>query len=115
MKYKLTILLVIISASMLISCKGGKTEAGTDSTAVESAGTDETAVAAVAEPAYDLKALAEALEGCTSLENFKNGVAALKKDGEWLYVDRMGRFVDPVEEPEETESAELKALLQMHE
>ena len=114
-KYKLIILLVIISASMLISCKGGKTEAGTDSSVVEAAGTDETAVAAVAEPAYDLKALAEALEGCTSLENFKNGVAALKKDGAWLYVDKMGRFVDPVEEPEETESAELKALLQQHE
>lgn len=114
MKYKLTILLVIISASMLISCKGGKTEAGTDSTAVEAAGTDET-VAAAAEPVYDLKALAEALEGCTNLENFKNGVAALKKDGAWLYVDKMGRFVDPVEEPEETESAELKALLRQHE
>ncbi|MBQ1636864.1 MAG: WG repeat-containing protein, partial [Bacteroidales bacterium] len=113
-KYKLIILLVIVSFAMLTACKGGKTEAGTDSTVVEAAGTDETA-AAVAEPAYDLKALAEALEGCTSLENFKNGVAALKKDGEWLYVDKMGRFVDPVEEPEETELAELKALLQQHE
>ncbi|MBQ1622945.1 MAG: hypothetical protein II097_00100, partial [Bacteroidales bacterium] len=64
-KYKLIILLVIVSFAMLTACKGGKTEAGTDSTAVEAAGTDETAVAAVAEPAYDLKALAEALEGCT--------------------------------------------------
>ena len=54
-KYKLIILLVIISASMLISCKGGKTEAGTDGTAVEAAGTDETAVAAVAEPAKSPK------------------------------------------------------------
>ncbi|MBQ9397119.1 MAG: WG repeat-containing protein, partial [Bacteroidales bacterium] len=110
MKYKLVILAVIISASMLTACKGGKTEAGAENATAE----DEPA-AVVAEPAYDLKALAEALEGCTYLKNFKNGVAALKKDGEWLYVDKMGRFVDPVQEPEETESAELKALLQQHE
>ena len=109
MKYKLVILIVILSASMLTACKGGKTEAGAENATVE----DEPA--AVVEPAYDLKSLAEALEGCTYLENFKNGVAALKKDGEWLYVDKMGRFVDPVQEPEETESAELKALLQQHE
>lgn len=110
MKYKLVILIVILSASMLTACKGGKTEAGAENATVENE-----PAAVVAEPAYDLKALAEALEGCTSLENFKNGVAALKKDGAWLYVDKMGRFVDPVKEPEEEVSAALQALLQQHE
>ena len=114
MKYKLVILIVILFTSMLTACKGGKTEAGAENATVEAAVSNE-AAAAAAEPAYDLKALAQALEGCTSLENFKNGVAALKKDGAWLYVDKMGRFVDPVKEPEEEVSAELQALLQQHE
>ena len=43
---------------------------------------------------YDLVALAKVIKGCEMLENFKNGVAYVQKDGEWFCIDKMGRKVE---------------------
>ena len=84
---KTCILLAVISVLLLMAgCKGERQQSVPEQPQEE----------AVAEPAYDLEALAKAIEGCDDLVNFKNGVAAFRRNGEWHYIDKLGRFVDPV-------------------
>ena len=96
MKKTFWMLTLLISALSLIACKGEKPKPEDESA------NEETAASAPAEPEYDLEAIAKVIEGCTYLENFKNGVAAFRKNGVRLYVDKLGRIMDsaPVEEEE---------------
>ena len=99
------LLAVLLAAMLLYSCKGQKPEpAG-----------EEAEMAAEPEPVYDLAALARVLEGCSYVDNFKQGVATIRKDGQKYYIDKMGRFVDPVPQEEEPDQQAMEALLAPYE
>ena len=61
-----------------------------DSTGVE--------VEAADEAAYDLEAIAKAIEGCEDLTSFRSGLAGVKKNGKVGYIDKKGNVVIPFEE-----------------
>ncbi len=60
-----------------------------DSTAVEAEAMDESA--------YDLEAIAKAIEGCEDLTSFRSGLAGVEKDGKVGYIDKKGNVVVPFE------------------
>ena len=60
-----------------------------DSTGVE--------VEAADEAAYDLEAIAKAIEGCEDLTSFRSGLAGVKKNGKVGYIDKKGNVVIPFE------------------
>jgi len=60
-----------------------------DSTGVE--------VEAADEAAYDLEAIAKAIEGCEDLTAFRSGLAGVKKNGKVGYIDKKGNVVIPFE------------------
>lgn len=105
MKTKAFILPILLTTMLVLSgCKDGKqAPAGEPATEPESAtATESAAEPEAAEPAYDLAAIGRAIADCDVLENFEDGVAAFRRDGEWLYVDKLGRLVDkPAAEEEE--------------
>lgn len=93
--------LLLAALFLLPGCKDSK-QAPAAGDAAEAAEAAEASVETAVEPAYDLEAIARAIQGCDYLENFKNGVASFRKDGVWMYVDKLGRLVDeaPAEEPQ---------------
>ena len=92
-KYVLTMLLIV--AATMTSCNSQQKQAGqadaADSTAVDSSG-------AVVEKQYDFEAIAKAIEGCTYLYRFEDGVAFVRKGDETFYIDLQGRRVGKPEE-----------------
>ena len=93
-------ILFISALLMLSACKNSQqnqAKADTaDSTAVDSA------TVAVVEKPYDFEAIAKAIEGCEYLENFRNGVAKVTKDGKNFYIDLQGNIVEKPKEEEDT-------------
>ena len=100
MKKKLLIMLLFCAAT-ITSCnsKQNQAKAGTadvtDSTAVE------VTEAAVEEEPYNLEAIAKAIEGCTYLSWFENGVAFADKEDGRIYFDLQGREVERPEYKED--------------
>lgn len=112
------LILAVLSAAMLFSaCKNSKPEMPEGQPADGDAAEMPAGPAAgpVAETAYDLEALAGVLTGCSSVENFKNGVAAIHKDGEWQYIDKMGHFVDRVSGEDDSDQAGLDEWFSQYE
>lgn len=102
MKTKAFILPILLTAMLVISgCKDGK-QAPAPEAEPASASAPE-AAAEPAEPACDLAAIGRAIADCDVLENFKDGVATFRRDGHWLYVDKLGRLVDKPASKEEEE------------
>lgn len=97
-----TILLALsLMAYVATACQG--TPKAQNATANPATAPDTTQAAATeaatspAPDAYDLKAIAQAIEGCESLESFSCGLAAVEKNGKVGYIDKMGRTVIPFE------------------
>ena len=87
---KLLVFMLLVGTVTITSCNSKQNQAKTEtavSTAVDS--TD-----AVAEESYDFEAIAKAIEGCTYLYRFEDGVAFMDKDGERIYFDLQGRRVE---------------------
>ena len=97
MKKTFWMLAFLMATLSLTACKGEKPKPVAEPVNEETAA----AAPAPAEPEYNLEAIAKAIEGCTYVENFKNGVAAFRKNGVMQYVDKLGRIVDPIPEEEE--------------
>ena len=111
LNYKLIIPAVLFAAMLLAACKNSKSEPA------EGQQDGSPSVEIEAEPAYDLEALASVLDGCSYLENFEQGVAAFRKDGKWLYIDKSGRFVDPlpaVDDPGQNDRNDLLNQYEFH-
>ena len=93
MKKNLMIMLLFCAAT-ITSCnsKQNQAKAGTadvtDSIAVEAT------EAAVEEEPYNLEAIAKAIEGCTYLSRFENGVAFADKEDGRIYFDLQGHKVE---------------------
>ena len=94
---------IVFATVMLVLCScGNKQTGGSQVPLSASADTTKSAaedVAAVAEEddGYDLEALAKAIEGCESLDNFYDGRAQICKDGRMGFIDKRGRLVVPIE------------------
>ena len=93
--------MLLFCAATITSCnsKQNQAKAGTadvmDSTAVEAT------EAAVEEEPYNLEAIAKAIEGCTYLSRFENGVAFADKEDGRIYFDLQGREVERPEYKED--------------
>ena len=94
--------LLMAALFLVVGCKGGN-KAPVEDGQAEAAEAAEAPDATPVGPAYDLEAIAKTIAGCDYLENFHNGAAAFRRDGVWMYVDKMGNIVDKpsVEEAEE--------------
>lgn len=99
LKYHRMMLAVLLVAVLLAACKSEKPSTAEGQTGDSQV--TEVVTEKATEPAYDLEALAAVLDGCTYVGNFKQGVAPIRKNGKRLYIDKMGRFVDPPEPCEE--------------
>lgn len=84
--------LLLLCAVTIAACSSKKHQSPTgtaDSTIMAA----DTAEATVEEP-YNLEAIAKAIEGCTYLYKFEDGVAFMNKGDERIYIDLQGRKVE---------------------
>ena len=92
--------MVLGAVLMFTSCKEASASQSqfTDGQPTDSLATNQSpeseATNIITDDQYDLEALAKAIKGCEMLENFKDGIAYVKKDGEWFCIDKMGRKVE---------------------
>ena len=104
---KMWIMLLFCAATMT-SCNSKQNQAN----ASTSVGTDSMAAVAadpaVEEEPYDLKAIAKAIEGCTYLSGFENGVAFADKDDGRIYFDLQGRRVERPEDQVDPDALHVK-------
>ena len=104
---KIWIMLLFCAATMT-SCNSKQNQAN----ASTSVGTDSMAAVAadttVEEEPYDLKAIAKAIEGCTYLSGFENGVAFADKDDGRIYFDLQGRKVERPEDQVDPDALHVK-------
>lgn len=86
---------------MLLLCAVTITSCNSKKNQVQTATADSMEVVSkdvVAEEPYNFEAIAKAIEGCTYLFRFENGVAFMDKDGERIYIDLQGRTVEKPKE-----------------
>lgn len=95
---------LLICAGIITSCGGKQSQAKADnaiSTALNAKDTTDNAATdftEAQEEKYDFEAIAKAIEGCTYLYKFEDGVAFMNKDDQRIYIDRQGRKVDAPED-----------------
>ena len=93
MKKNLLIMLLFCAAT-ITSCNSKQNQAKAGTTDVTDSTAVEATEAAVEEEPYNLEAIAKAIEGCTYLSRFENGVAFADKEDGRIYFDLQGREVE---------------------
>lgn len=94
--------ILLFSAILAVGCGNPKASSvaneGVSEQKTEADGNSAQAAEGKEDPqAYDLEAIAKAIEGCESLESFSFGLAAVEKNGKVGFIDKMGRTVIPFE------------------
>ena len=105
MKKYLSIMLLLCAATV-VACNGKQKEAPTgtvDSTTVKAVDTEEEE-----KEQYNFEAIANAIEGCTYLYRFENGVAFMTKNDKRIYIDLQGRQVEEPEEKADPDALRVK-------
>lgn len=101
-------IMLLFCAATITSCNSKQNQAN----ASTSVGTDSMAAVAadttVEEEPFDLKAIAKAIEGCTYLSGFENGVAFADKDDGRIYFDLQGRRVERPEDQVDPDALHVK-------
>ena len=105
MKKYLSIMLLLCAATV-VACNGKQKEAPTgtvDSTTVKAVDTEEEE-----KEQYNFEAIANAIEGCTYLYRFENGVAFMTKNDKRIYIDLQGHQVAEPEEKVDPDALSVK-------
>lgn len=105
MKKYLSIMLLLCAATVA-SCNGKQKEAPTgtvDSTTVKAVDIEEEE-----KEQYNFEAIANAIEGCTYLYRFENGVAFMTKNDKRIYIDMQGHQVAEPEEKVDPDALSVK-------